>query len=141
MKKEKVNESVEFKDVFTPEELKTLNFTEEELEILNGSYILSETAKILPEDDNAFIKKVEKTFDGLSDDEIKAKAKELAEKDPEFAKQIVTLYSLYALGVDEEAPTATVEKVDLNQIKTLKEDDEKKKNQEMMDGIIAKLKG
>lgn len=136
------NESTvtDFENFFTPEELDLLNFTDEEYDLIEKAFDISKTTEILPEKPEDLLKKIDKVFGNLSEEEIKTKTEELVKTDPEFIKQIVALYSLVALDSAVPEQNASVEKVSLDEIKEYKSADEKKKDEEMMASIIATLK-
>lgn len=82
---------------FTEEELKILNFTPEELEILEDASAFSETAKLLPDDTDELMDKVEANFregDDVTFDEVFEKLGELCESDPDFITQLVAAQEL-----------------------------------------------
>jgi hypothetical protein len=82
---------------FTEEELEYLNFTPEELEILEDASAFSQTAKMLPEDPDELIKKVEANFregDDVTFEEVFEKLGSLCETDPDFITQLIATQEL-----------------------------------------------
>lgn len=77
---------------FTEEELKQLNFTPEELEILETASAYSQTTQMLPDDEDALLKKIDETFseDAPSDDTMQ-KIVDLCSTDPEFINQLIAV--------------------------------------------------
>ena len=91
---------------FTEEELKELNFTPEELEILETASAFVETEEMIPDDADEFIKKIENTFsDTDTSDETFQKLTDLCKTDPEFVNQMIALqedYGAVKIYDDEE---------------------------------------
>ena len=82
---------------FTEEELEILNFTPEELEILEDAGAIVETQKMLPDDFNEIIKKVDETFKSGEDvtaGEIFEQLGKLCETDPDFVNQLIAAQEL-----------------------------------------------
>ena len=77
---------------FTEEELKKLNFSQEELDILADAESYAQTAELLPEDVDPILDRIEKEFpNGKDFDGAFKKLAELAQKDPKFYAQILAL--------------------------------------------------
>lgn len=82
---------------FTEEELKELNFTPEELEILESASAYTQMYDMLPEDPDELIKKVEENFkegDDVTFDEVFETLGSLCETDPDFITQLVATQEL-----------------------------------------------
>lgn len=132
----------EFDDLFSPEEIEAMELTDDELELMRKAVAVTETTKMLPKDPDSFVKKIEDVFGDLSEEEIKKKTEELVKTDPEFIKQIVTVYSINELvpaGTEESSETK-VEKVTLDEIKKLNSEVKKEEDDEMVKSIIDALK-
>lgn len=97
---------------FTEEELKELNFTPEELETLEGASAYSETVDMLPDDPDAFIKKIEETFsDDDNEDTTLQKLTDLCKTDPDFVNQMIALQEVYgAVKLYPEEEDSEIEK-------------------------------
>ncbi len=86
--------SIEERDIsflpFTEEELKELNLTPEELDILEYASAYSQTAELLPDDFDAFEQKLGDTFNDLNTPEaVTEKITDLIENDPDFVTQMI----------------------------------------------------
>lgn len=80
---------------FTEEELKKLNFTQEELDILADAEAYTKTAELLPEDIDPILDRIDKEFpNGKDFDGTFKKLDEIAKSDPKFYTQIVALSTL-----------------------------------------------
>lgn len=104
--------------LFTEEEIKVLNLTQEELSILQAAMADADTVNKLPdsekEEDKLFAK-IEKKIPNTSDmKEGFEKIIEVSKKEPDFLEQILTLYTV--VNSVEELPPPTAEKVSLEDI-------------------------
>jgi len=80
---------------FTEEELKKLNFTQEELDILADAEGYAQTADLLPEDIDPILDRIDKEFpNGKDFDGTFKRLAELAKKDPKFYAQVIALSTL-----------------------------------------------
>jgi len=80
---------------FTDEELKELNLTPEEIDILEYASAYSQTAELLPDDFDAFEEKINNTFNDLNTPEaVTEKIADLIEKDPEFVTQMIAFQEI-----------------------------------------------
>ena len=80
---------------FTAEELKKLNFSQEELEVLADAESYAQTLELLPEDVDPILDRIEKEFpNGKDFDGTFKKLAELAKKDPKFYAQIMALSTI-----------------------------------------------
>ena len=80
---------------FTEEELKQLNFTPEELDILESASAYSQTADMLPDDPEDMLSKVETNFsENMTSDEVFQKLGELCESDPDFITELIASQEL-----------------------------------------------
>lgn len=111
-------------EIFSEEEWKKLNFTQEERDAIEGAVALAETCDLLPDQESAkelnkFYEKIEKNVQ-VSDDLAKdlIHLLEVGKKDPEFRQQLFALYQI-ANSVEEEAPAVT-EKVSLADVEAEK---------------------
>jgi len=75
---------------FTEEELKELNLTPEELDILEYAGAYAQTVELLPDDFDAFTEKIGETFSDVNTpDGAIEKITDLCESDPEFVSQMI----------------------------------------------------
>ena len=116
---------------FTEEELKKLNFTEEELNILEDASAYAETADILPDNPDTFVNKLDKEFPSEDPNKVFEKLAELAKKDSNFVNQILAVIELTGSARDDVAANPQVEKVSLGEINKL--------NAEVRDAEVKKL--
>ncbi len=80
---------------FTEEELKKLNFTQEELDILADAEGYAQTADLLPEDIDPILDRIDKEFpNGKDFDGTFKRLAELAKNDPKFYAQVIALSTL-----------------------------------------------
>lgn len=100
-------------NLFTEEELKILNLSEQELNDILDADALAKTAAMLPEEPDAILKKIDKQF---PDDAagILEKYAELAKKDPKFIMQLIAMNEIFGEVKPEEPPK--VEKVSLTDV-------------------------
>ena len=82
---------------FTDEELKKLNLTKEELDILEYASAYSQTVEMIPEDMEEFSNKIEENF-GSGDDPIESiqKLTDLCDTDPEFVNQMIAMQEVFS---------------------------------------------
>lgn len=82
---------------FTDEELKQLNLTKEELDILEYASAYSQTVDMIPDDIDAFTEKIEENF-GNGDDPMESiqKLTDLCDTDPEFVNQMIALQEVFS---------------------------------------------
>ena len=88
------NKSNQLKDFqflpFTEDEIKELNLTKEEIDILEYASAYSQTAELLPDDFDAFEEKLGNSFNDLNTpDEVIERITDLCETDPEFVNQMI----------------------------------------------------
>ena len=82
---------------FTEEELKKLNFTPEELEILEDASAYSQTVDMIPEDFDTFANKVNDTFSDEDDaNKTFEKIGNLCSTDQDFINQMIALQEVYS---------------------------------------------
>jgi len=80
---------------FTEEELKELNLTPEELDILDYASAYSQTAELLPDDFDTFENKLDETFNDLgTPDAVVEKLIDVCDKEPEFFAQMIALQEI-----------------------------------------------
>lgn len=80
---------------FTEDELEKLNFTPEELEILESASAYTQTVDMLPDDPNYLVEKVETNFpENMTADEVFEKLGSLCESDPDFITQLIASQEL-----------------------------------------------
>lgn len=115
--------------ILTPEEIKTLGLSQEEVDTLDYASYLCDTADILPEEPEKVFELMDKK---LPEDYTKGVEKmfEMAEKDPKTLEQLLALYEV-ANSVKEVEPT--VEKLSVSQVK-------KDSDEEFLNSIVEKLK-
>lgn len=115
--------------ILTPEEIKTLGLSQEEVNTLDYASYLCDTADILPEEPEKVFELMDKK---LPEDYTKGVEKmfEMAEKDPKTLEQLLALYEV-ANSVKEVEPT--VEKLSVSQVK-------KDSDEEFLNSIVEKLK-
>ena len=115
--------------ILTPEEIKTLGLSQEEVDTLDYASYLCDTADILPEEPEKVFEVMDKK---LPEDYTKGVEKmfEMAEKDPKTLEQLLALYEV-ANSVKEVEPT--VEKLSVSQVK-------KDSDEEFLNSIVEKLK-
>lgn len=116
------NQNEYFKDIsllpFTEEELKELNLTPEELDILEYASAYSQTVDMLPDDITELTDKIDETFKTdpkLSDEEVFnsniQKLSDLCDTDPEFVNQMIALQEVFSaikpVPKEEENDSAT----------------------------------
>lgn len=120
------NKEEYFKDVsllpFTEEELKEMNLTPEELDILEYASAYSQTVDMLPDDITELTDKIEETFKtdenaNLSpEEEFNSKIQQLSklcDTDPEFVNQMIALQEVFAAmrpDTQEEENDSSTEK-------------------------------
>lgn len=124
---------------FTEEELKQLNLTEEELNILEDASAISETLDMLPDDPDKFLDRVDKEFPYNDPNQVFQKLADLAKKDPAFVNELIAVVDLTGRAREVEEPQ--VEKVSINEINQLNEqarDEEiKKLANDLIDSFVA----
>ena len=84
---------------FTEEELKQLNFTQEELSILEAASVYMTYAEELPEEPDEMIAKLDEHFAGLENQDPEVtfeKIGKLCETDPEFITQLIVAQEVLA---------------------------------------------
>lgn len=115
--------------ILTPEEIKTLGLSQEEVDTLDYASYLCDTADILPEEPEKVFELMDKK---LPEDYTKGVEKmfEMAEKDPKTLEQLLALYEV-ANSVKEVEPT--VEKLSVSQV-------QKDSDEEFLNSIVEKLK-
>lgn len=115
--------------ILTPEEIKTLGLSQEEVNTLDYASYLCDTADILPEEPEKVFELMDKK---LPEDYTKGVEKmfEMAEKDPKTLEQLLALYEV-ANSVKEVEPT--VEKLSVSQV-------QKDSDEEFLNSIVEKLK-
>lgn len=115
--------------ILTPEEIKTLGLSQEEVDTLDYASYLCDTTDILPEDPEKVFEVMDKK---LPEDYTKGVEKmfEMAEKDPKTLEQLLALYEV-ANSVKEVEPT--VEKLSVSQV-------QKDSDEEFLNSIVEKLK-
>ena len=115
--------------ILTPEEIKTLGLSQEEVNTLDYASYLCDTADILPEEPEKVFELMDKK---LPEDYKKGVEKmfEMAEKDPKTLEQLLALYEV-ANSVKEVEPT--VEKLSVSQV-------QKDSDEEFLNSIVEKLK-
>lgn len=91
MEKKNVNEFLPF----TKEELKELNFTPEELEVIMSAEAATQTLDLLPENPDQLLDKIDKEFPkGQDPNETLTKLAKLAETNPQLYAQVLSLTEL-----------------------------------------------
>lgn len=113
----------------TPEEIKTLGLSQEEVDALDIANYLCDTADMLPEEPEEMEKYIEKNIP----DDFEAGMKklfEMAENDPENTQKILALYEV-ANSVKEVPPV--VEKLSVDEVL-------KGENEEFLNSIVEKLR-
>lgn len=105
--------------LFSEEEIKALKLTPEEMSILQAGVAAADTVDKLPDSEKEQEKlfaKIEKIIPNTPDMKKGFEQLiEIANKDPEFIEQILTLYNV--VNSVEEFPPAATEKVSLEDIK------------------------
>ena len=82
---------------FTDEELEQLNFTPEELDILETASAYSQTEEMIPDDTESFIKKINENFSDSDDSNATMqKLTDLCSSDPDFVNQMIALQEVYS---------------------------------------------
>lgn len=82
---------------FTEEELEQLNFTPEELEILESASAYAKTESLLPEDMDGFIQKIDESFDDSANPDVTfQKLADLCTTDPDFVSQLLAFQEVYS---------------------------------------------
>ena len=120
MKKEvkKENKSI-ISSIFTDEQLKRLDFSEEEIEIIEEAALIRQAADVMPNSEaemDAFFQKLDETFPPSSDMAgTFNKYMDLMKTDPKFFSQIVAMNAL--LDTVEDEPEAKTEKISVKDIK------------------------
>ena len=82
---------------FTEEELRELNFTPEELAILEAASSASELVQVLPEDPEEFVKEVEEKFnfeDEMDQQDVFDRIGNVMQNDPDFIMQVIASQEL-----------------------------------------------
>jgi len=80
---------------FTEEELKELNLSPEELDVLEWASAYSQTAELLPDDFDAFQNKLDESFnDKKTPEAVMDKITDLIETDPEFVNQMMAFQEI-----------------------------------------------
>lgn len=120
MKKDIKNEEKSLiSSMFTEKELKELDFTPEEVEILETAEAICMANDVMPDsekDMDAFFDKFDATFPPSADFEgTLKKFMNLQNTDPKFLQQIIAMSAL--LDTVEEVPQAETQKVSLDEIK------------------------
>lgn len=84
---------------FTDEELRELNFTQEELDILESASAYSQTVDMLPDNDQDVQEFIQKIDDNFSEDDnpdvTLQKLTDLCKTDPDFINQMIALQEVY----------------------------------------------
>lgn len=113
---------------FTADELKILDFSNEELNTILDSEALVKTVDMLPDEPDAVLNRLDKEIPNDLNAAFE-KIAELAQKDPEYTKQLVAMNEIFD-EVKPEAPEAKVKKVSTKQMseQLIKEDVEKIKS-------------
>lgn len=145
MKKKSINENESIiNSLFTDKELEELEFTPEEIEIIETAELVSQLSDSIPDSDeklDKFFDKFEKTFPPSEDMvETMKRFMSLSESDPEFFSQIIAYNTL--IDTVEEVPEATAEKVSLADIKKEKNiqiDAERKAKFARIDAMLEQL--
>ena len=103
------NKSV-ISELFTPEELEVLKFTDEELDAIETAELAGKALDVMPDSDaemDAFFARIEKEFPaGKTFEETMNHFKTLAENDKMFIQQIMAMSAIIDL-VEEEPETGT----------------------------------
>lgn len=137
----KTSEKNSFHNLFSDEEIKELQISEDELAMIEHAQAAVDTINILPENSSALIEKIQKLFGNEpTQEEIEAKVKELSKSDPEFLKQLISLYSLVQFSGVEEEEQPKVEKVEINKIKEEKEKETKAHDDAVWNSILQTVK-
>lgn len=92
-----------------------MGFTGDELELMVSTDATCATVEMIPDDAKAFVDKIDKALPADEIEGVRAIA-EIAEKDPEFAKQMFAFASLLDTA-EEPEEKASVGKVDLATIR------------------------
>lgn len=108
--------------LFTEKELAELQFTPEEIEMIEDAENMCDMIDLLPDsekDIDAFFKKFDThIYSGNTAEEIAGNFFKLAETDPKFFNQVISLSLL--LDEIEEVPEAKVEKISSSQLSNVK---------------------
>ena len=81
----------------TEEELKELNFTPEELQILEDAGAYAQTIDMFPEDFDAFQNQLDSTFSQEDDPEVTLqKLADLCQTDPDFVNQMLAIQEVFS---------------------------------------------
>ena len=100
MEKKNVNEFLPF----TKKELEELNFTAEELEVIMSAEAATQTLDLLPENPDELLDRIDKEFPkGQDPNETLTKLAKLAETDPKFYAQVISLTELTGSCVEAKA--------------------------------------
>ena len=82
---------------FTDEELKELNLTPEELDILEYASAYAQTVEMIPDDYDFFEQKLDNTFeDTKNPDEVIERITDLCETDPDFVNQMIAFQEVFS---------------------------------------------
>ena len=92
-----------------------MGFTGDELELMVSTDATCATIEMIPDDAKAFVDKIDKALPADEIEGVRAIA-EIAEKDPEFAKQMFAFAALLDTA-EEPEEKASVGKVDLTTIR------------------------
>lgn len=143
MKKEvkKENKSI-ISSIFTDEQLKRLNFSKEEIEIIEEAALIRQAADVMPNSEaemDAFFQKLDATFPPSSDlAGTFNKYMDLMKTDPKFFSQIVAMNAL--LDTVEDEPEAKTEKISVKDIKKEKAAVSNEQKQAKLARVDAMLK-
>ncbi len=127
-------------ELFNEKELNKLGFSEEEIEILGDAEAYVDTIDLIPDDIDKFMDKLEKTFpnDYKNADATIEKMDKVAQKDPEFMKQLIALVFAYNDVKEEQAPA--VEKVSLTEINKVNDEVKNEELDSMITDFIRDFK-
>lgn len=115
--------------IFTPEELKELKFTEEELELFEDTRAIVETAETLPENPDKLLDFYNKKVPNDFEKALNALG-ELSKSNPKFVQDLLSMF--YLMEDVEQEPAPEVQKVTLSDINAEKNDD-------LLNRLLAKL--
>ena len=115
------------------EALRARGATEDEIEILKDACAICDTADMVPDDTDKFIEKVQKLFPGKNVGKELVNFFALAEKDPKFFMQVISMFDMYDAYTEENSK---VEKLSIKDINIQKSTEDNKEVVSAFKGII-----
>lgn len=109
-------------DFFTEEELKILNFSAEELDLILDADATAKTAEMIPEDISKIIKRIDKEFPNDVNGTFE-KLAQLCKSDPKFITQLMAITEVCSEVKPEVKAEASVQKVTKKDISSEKKNE------------------